>query len=307
MEPKKVVLPETPKAWAVHLTKLLTLVAKAHSSKRFPVDVASIAAEYSRQVFPTDPIVAVDGREFSSKFEGGLFKLQDSGGWAIFYNSSIRSKGRRNFTLAHELGHYLLHRAMTENEMLCSRADMWAWDSEYGKMEAEANEFASYLLMPLDDFRVQTAGFKRPSIADFDDLKDRYAVSLTAAILKWLEITSTRAMIVVSRDGFVDWAWSSKPLLRSGIFLKPKQQTIEVPSLSVAASLAESGLDYACEEVPVGIWSDTEAVRESALLSEYHDQTISLLIYPKRREWRTPARDDHEDAELIESWTPKFK
>lgn len=307
MESKKVILPETAKAWAVHLTKLLTVVAEAHSSERFPIDVASIAAEYSRQVFPTDPIVVVDGKEFSSKFEGGLFKLHDSGGWAIFYNSSIRSKGRRNFTLAHELGHYLLHRATTDDEMLCSRADMWARDSEYGKMEAEANEFASYLLMPLDDFRAQTAAFKRPSIADFDALKDRYEVSLTAAILKWLEVTSSRAMIVVSRDGFVDWAWSSKPLLRSGIFLKPKQQTIEVPSLSVAGSLAESDLDYACEEVPAGIWSETEAVRESALLSEYHDQTISLLIYPKTREWRAAAYEDDHDAEFIESWTPKFK
>lgn len=306
MEQQKVTLPTSPKGWAVHLSKLLSAVAKAHGTERFPVDVSSIAAEYSQQVFPADPIAFVASKNFDKKFEGGLFKLPNGGGWAIFYNSSIKSRGRKNFTLAHELGHYLLHRAKKAGDMLCSRSDMWKWDSEYGVMEAEANEFASYLLMPLDDFRIQTSSFKRPSIMDFEDIRDRYAVSLTAAILKWLEITSARAMIVVSRDGFIDWARSSKPLMRSGVILKPKQKVIELPAHSVSALLPENGMDYACEEVPAGIWSETEAVRESALVSEYHDQTISLLIYPKTREWREQADDEIEESELSKSWTPKF-
>jgi hypothetical protein len=307
MEQQEIALPTSPKGWAIHLTKLLTLVSDAHKSNRFPVDVASIAVEYSKHVYPSDPIVAVDSKDFDRKFEGGLFRLSKGVGWAIFYNSSITSRGRKNFTLAHELGHYLLHRAKMADQMLCSRSDMWKWDSEYGIMEAEANEFASFLLMPLDDFRAQTSSFKKPTVADFEVLKDRYAVSLTAAILKWLEITTARAMIVVSRDGFIDWAWSSKPLIRSGVFMKPKQEVIEVPSNSVAASLAKSALKYACEEVPIGIWSETEPVQESALLSEYHDQTISLLIYPKKREWRGQAYGEDDDGELIESWKPKFK
>jgi hypothetical protein len=303
MEQQKIVLPTSPKGWAVHLTKLLNLISNVHNSDRFPVDIASIAVEYSKHVYPADPIAVVDSKDFDRKFEGGLFRLAGGSGWAIFYNS----RGRKNFTLAHELGHYLLHRSKTADQMLCSRTDMWKWDSEYGIMEAEANEFASYLLMPLDDFRAQTSLFKKPTVADFEVLRDRYAVSLTAAILKWLEVTIARAMIVVSRDGFIDWAWSSKPLIRSGVFLKPKQEVIELPSNSVAASLAESGLDYACEDVPIGIWSETEAVQESALLSEYHDQTISLLIYPTRRQWRGHADSDDDETELIESWTPKFR
>jgi hypothetical protein len=34
-------------------------------------------------------------------------------------------------------------------------------------------------------------------------------VSLTAAILKWLEFTPESALLVCSRDGFIDWAVSS--------------------------------------------------------------------------------------------------
>lgn len=40
-------------------------------------------------------------------------------------------------------------------------------------MEAEANLFASFLLMPLDDFRDQTLALKRPTVLDFDALRHR--------------------------------------------------------------------------------------------------------------------------------------
>jgi AAA+ superfamily predicted ATPase len=36
-----------------------------------------------------------------------------------------------------------------------------------------ANLFASHLLMPLDDFRQQTASFRRPLVADFEVLRER--------------------------------------------------------------------------------------------------------------------------------------
>lgn len=259
---------------------MVTAFSTIHGLPRFPIDVATIAKGYSEQVFPNEPITLVEGKSFSSNFEGALMRRPNTNEWGIFYNSSLSSSGRKNFTLAHELGHYLLHRAKSVEDILCQKSDMWAWDSDYGKMEAEANQFASFLLMPRDDFETQTASFKRPEIAEFEALRDRYKVSITAAILKWLEFTSRRAMIVVSKDGFVDWAWSSKPLLKSGVFFKPKQQTIELPEKALAATAVDDGL-HCGVELPIGVWSKREEVFESVLLSEYHGQVISLLIYPK--------------------------
>jgi hypothetical protein len=40
-------------------------------------------------------------------------------------------------------------------------------------------------------------------------------------------------MIVVSRDGFVKWAWSSDPAFKSGRFLKTSGPPVEVPALSI--------------------------------------------------------------------------
>ena len=44
-----------------------------------------------------------------------------------------------------------------------------------------------------------------------------------------MTITKKRAMIVVGKDGFIDWAWSSEPLIKSGIFYAARQSVIELP------------------------------------------------------------------------------
>jgi hypothetical protein len=279
MGAEEIKLPHSPVGWAIHLTKVIKAFSDAHGVSRFPIDVTAIARDYSISVFPSEPITLVEGKPFGRNFEGALIRKPGTSEWGIFYNSAISSVGRKNFTLAHELGHYLLHRAKSADEILCQKSDMWAWDSEYGIREADANQFASFLLMPRDDFEIQTANFHRPQIVDFEPLRDRYGVSITAAILKWLEITTKRAMIVVSHDGFIDWAWSSKPLLKSGVFLKPKQSVIAIPAKSLAAMVTDDGV-HDPVQLPIGVWSQRETVMESVLLSEYHGLTISLLIYP---------------------------
>ena len=75
--------------------------------KSFPNRCARCRQEYSSQKFPADPIVFVAGDDLPG-FDGALFKAPiGKKGWAIIYNNRIQSTGRINFTLGHELGHYL--------------------------------------------------------------------------------------------------------------------------------------------------------------------------------------------------------
>ena len=93
----------------------------------------------------------VGGLDLSKGIEGMLTPNPDgSGEWGIIYNETVRSPGRRNFTLAHELGHYLLHRQLHPQGLQCTNRNMADWDEARNKIEAEANTFASYLLMPLN-------------------------------------------------------------------------------------------------------------------------------------------------------------
>lgn len=307
MGKEKIKLPSTPQGWAIHLSQIVKIFHEAHGLDRFPIDIANIAYEYTKNVYPDAPITAVDGRPLSKNFEGALIpKPDNSGEWGIFYNSSISSKGRINFTLGHELGHYLLHRQLSGDPIYCAKRDMWTWDSAYGKMESEANQFSSYLLIPLDDFRKQIDGLSRPTIEDFDSIRERYEVSLTAIILKWLEITSKRAMIVVSKDDFIDWSWSSGPLLKSGVFFRARQSVIPLPE----ASLATGKINISNPEVGMmlskGVWAEKESVYESVIFSEYHGMAISLLIYPNeppsRTHWTSSEYDDEEPFDTYDQF-----
>ena len=273
-------LPSTPQAWAIHLSRLVKIFHDAHGLDPFPIKVAPLAIEYSRQVFPDAPITLVDGIELTSRFDGMLTPSPHAAGeWGIVYNKAIRSPGRINFTLAHELGHYLLHRQMSPAGIQCSNRAMLDWRSAHGTIEAQANTFASFLLMPLDDFRSQIRG-EDISMDLMRHLSDRYEVSLTAAILKWLGITEKRAMIVIGKEGFIDWAWSSDPLIKSGVFYRARHQIVPLPGQSLAArqdrlSDNEGGVTH-----PAGIWLGSEAVHEMTIFSPKNEMSISLLIYP---------------------------
>ena len=157
---------KTPEGWAIRISRILNAVLGVD---HFPIGVAQVAKEISRQLYPDDPITRVTGDKLRS-FEGALVRAPSGRkGWGILYNTDIASPGRINFTLAHEFGHYLLHRSSYPEGFNCSTEDMVRWDIEYGRVEHQANVFASYLLMPLDDFRRRLS----PStVPDLDALSD---------------------------------------------------------------------------------------------------------------------------------------
>lgn len=299
-------LPTTPKGWAIRLTQILSAVQGSHGLPRFPVDVASLAQDFSRQVFPDAPISMVGGLNLSKGVEGMLMPRPDgSGEWGIIYNESIRSAGRRNFTLAHELGHYLLHRQAHPGGLQCTNRNMADWDEARNRIEAEANTFASYLLMPLDDFRAQIRG-RAIDIDVMTELAERYAVSLTAAILKWMTITEKRAMIVVGKEGFIDWAWSSEPLLRSGIFYAARQTVTELPARSLAAQEVDADTGRHGERHAPGVWPGNEPVHEMTVFSPSNEMmTISLLIYPDRApsRWETAELEEEPTIDAYDRFT----
>jgi len=84
--------------------------------------------------------------------------------------------------------------------------------------------FASYLLMPLDDHRKQVT-----TTVDMEVLgvcADRYGVSLPAAMLKCLQYTDEKTVLVMSNDGFISWAGSSEPAARAGFFFAREARSL---------------------------------------------------------------------------------
>jgi Zn-dependent peptidase ImmA (M78 family) len=88
------------------------------------------------------------------EISGALRKEGDR--WVIYVNRGD-SQQRKLFTVAHELGHYFVHRDFCDefvDGQLISRDDQ----ERYAAKELEANEFAGNLIMPEAKVRERAAG-----------------------------------------------------------------------------------------------------------------------------------------------------
>lgn len=279
-----------PTRWAIEITKMLNQV---FGPEHFPIDVVAVAREYTAQRFPGDAITLAEGAALPG-FDGALYRAPaGKSGWGIVYNNAVASPGRINFTLAHEFGHYLLHRAAHPNGIRCSAQDVVRWDSAYGQIEHQANQFAATLLMPLDDFRRQIDSRTRVDLDLISHCAERYRVSLIAAILRWLVYTERRAVLVVSRDGFILWSRASEPAAKTGTVFRTSGEPIEIPSQSLAATQDQlvdgrTGILHG-----PGVWFGEE-VREMTIFSEQYDFTISLLLLQDRDRY-TPLDPEAEE------------
>ena len=265
-----------PMIEANRISKMLNMVL---GPERFPVKVDELAQEYSRQCFADSPIDKVQGEDLD-EFDGLLKANKSRSKWLILYNSAVRSEGRKRFTIAHEFGHYLLHRHQ-QSEFQCGDDDIETGDRNKNDIETDADQFASTLLMPLDDFRKQVDG----QSVSFDLLghcADRYGVSLTAAALRWIEIADKRAVLVASRDDHMLWAKSNESAFKSGAYFATRKRTIPVPRASLVYSDNCSGAAQS-QSIQAKVWFPREPAyvelteMSKDLGSPYHEKIKALL------------------------------
>lgn len=102
---------------------------------------------------------------------GGSIKVEKGGSFTI-YLSRITSEKRDVFTIAHELGHFVLHSRLGSSEIKAHRTE----EKEYDKAEQEANTFAAAFLMPED--RIKESFSKNNG--NIEAIAEEFKVSYTA-------------------------------------------------------------------------------------------------------------------------------
>src|SRR6266576_3628118 len=111
-------------------------VLQKHRVRRTPINVARIASKHA----------SVVRRALEDDISGALIPLGDNE-WAILVNAQ-HHPNRQRFTIAHELGHLLLHGYKTPHADTQFRFRD-ARSSEGSVLEEiQANQFAAELLMP---------------------------------------------------------------------------------------------------------------------------------------------------------------
>ncbi len=120
----------------------------------------------------------------------------------ITVNKQIPELGKKRFAIAHELGHFGLHRKKSPIE-ICTELSFLEWYKKSDE-EQEANAFAVELLMPTDIFRTFCAN-KTPSLKEIGKIADEFQTSLTATAIRYVELGKTPCAIIASKDEKVNW------------------------------------------------------------------------------------------------------
>ena len=135
--------------------------------KQAPIPVVAIAKEWGIKVYKTE--------DFNDRISGLIRKDEHYGGksgYAIYANAR-HPVTRRRFTIAHEIGHFYLHRKLIGDGI----TDDGLYRSHLrGRFESQANRFAANLLMPQKLVRE----FIAQGVDTVEELAEKFEVSRSA-------------------------------------------------------------------------------------------------------------------------------
>ncbi len=194
--------------------------------------------------------------------------------------------GRRNFTLGHELGHFLIpaHRVRggkfecAAKVMRLSRGKTTEWETrpEVEKIEVEANEFAATLLVPLPEFRKARADLGRESdVSHIRSLSQSFAVSQEMMAQIYVKQSRQKLAVIISQNGLV-----RRVIVKSDFPFLGLRAGAELPRLSLTKAFQTTnhvGETSPPREVEIHTWIE----RQGAIT------TVSEQVRLQRDGWAT--------------------
>jgi len=232
--------------------------------------------------------------------EARLVRRDRSG--IITVDKSIPEEGRKRFAVAHDLGHFELHR---ESQLLfCTEQDMVVWN-ENKPQEIEANEFAANMLMPESLFKVHLRK-EKPNLDMIKFLADEFRTTLTATAVRYAQLSPEPCAAVISRDGIIQW------YRKSGHFRHHVKVGSKLSPNSYAFDYFD-GLDVPTQpmKVPAYAWlvgnvdGEAEIMEHSLVFTRYNVVLSLLWIYEDVRPSWQRDEGEKEPVDLTDSFTPE--
>lgn len=161
------------------------------------------------------------------KFEGSLIcDLAKSRG-VILYNGN-RRRTRQRFTIAHELGHFLLP-WQRKTIFECSSVDLGT-KGQNDEWETQANEFAAQLLLPDSLFKERLRNLGEPELKHISDLGLHFDTSIEFTARRYVEVSEDSCAVVFSKDNVVRYSvlspyFEHKLCIKKGLALPSKSSS----------------------------------------------------------------------------------
>lgn len=234
-------------------------------------------------------------------FDGALIRSKAGQKGIVAVKASIFEKSRKRFTIAHEIGHFIIphHRNLGN---ICEERKIENFDSRLNRAEIEANEFAAELLLPSAVLR-KRFNLAEVSLSQISAVAVDFGTSLTATIRSFLTLTDLPCAMVWSITNRARW------FVRSDSF----RFFLPLPDLPANGSFAARifrGESAPAELAPVpsDAWLDRQAAEHVHTLLEHsislpNYSAVLTLLWAYKTEPPLPARDDRKA--LLEDLDPE--
>ena len=214
---------------------------------------------------------------------------------------------RRRFTIAHELGHFLMahHVPDQPGRFLCKSSDLLRLTAKAGdqrqRREVEANRFAGLVLMPPHLLRVAMAAFREPDLQHVLVLARDFAVGKEAAARAYVQYHPEHIAIVVAGNGRVQRCYRS---LSFPAIIRAVGSPVPVHSLyhsnqnqpNITSDIAACSPD---------LWIDVKRdLRAPSLYEQVYLQQNGFAMILLRLE--PVPEDSAEERRLEEGWRYRF-
>lgn len=241
--------------------KLVIEILKHEPDLTIPVPIERLSA----QLDITDIT-----RLTTAGFEGGLVTDANKHSGVILYNQASPPK-RRRFTIAHELGHFLMpsHLPDANGRLLCSQSDMFLLgvdeQDRRRRMEVEANRFASLILLPPSSFRRDANQSKDPDLRHIAALSEQYKVSMEAVSRAYVTYRAEPVGVIVTQYGRVLRLYRDDR--RFPFITVPSNSPVPQRSLLVRRNHQQRAVSE-IDETDAGVWVDVQRGSRAPTLYE---------------------------------------
>jgi hypothetical protein len=140
--------------------------------------------------------------------DGALVLNPKTGIGIICVNNLVAEQGRKNFTVAHEIGHFCMD-SLEQNTFFCPRGVIESFKPTINPIELRANEFAAEFLMPKFIYQ-SLVDARSPGWNEIKELAVLSQTTLTATAIRFVDLTDEACCLIVSHEGRIAWFRKSK-------------------------------------------------------------------------------------------------
>lgn len=263
-----------------------------------PVDPFAIAASRG---------IVVEAKPDTTEGVSGML-LRHGDNFGILYATDIPSEGFQRFSVAHELGHYLLDGHI---DHVLSGADIHVSHAGFvsaDPYELEADYFAAGLLMPKGPFK-RAIGRRDPGLVVIEAMASDCRTSLTATAIRYAELTDDAVGIIISTGQTIDYCFLSEAMKSLPQLSWPRKGSSVPKGTDTALLNADSNrilmADRAENEIDVMDWLG--GTRSAMVIEE----VVGLGRYGKTLTVLSSAsigqEDDSEFDDDEENRMPRFR